>query len=565
MHGLVPARRESAPPPLKRRGRPRAAGVSARQEFVGMDELLDSLRRRRRTLLWFVLAGVSIGILLAILQKPVYEARALIEIQSLNENFLNRRDIEPNVEFGALLMDTYIQTQLKLMQSESLAGRVVDRLQVVKWPDYKEQPRRTASLLRAFGPGTSPAALSKDDQRQIAIETALKHLIVRVAGQTHLVEVLFEAGDPARAAGFANTLIDEYVAGLLESRARSARQTGDLLAGQLQDLKSEVERSEARLQDYALRSGLVFTSEKDNVAEGRLRQLQASLSAAQDGRTAEQSKYEMALHSPPDSLPDVLDSPTLRSYQVNLTDLHRQLADLSAVLTPTHYKVRQLDAQIAELQSAADRERSNIIRRIKNQYEAAARRQRLLEDEYAQQLAIAASQAAKAVRYDSLKREVDMRRLLYEATLQRVKEAGVASAIRANNVRVVDPAQRPRKPIRPNRALNAAIGLLAGTFFGVGFVLFTERRQQHMQIPFDTRARLQMPELGTIPSAYRSDSPQRPRPWALGNGNGFSPAEPARPIRNWLELVTLAERDSALAESFRGTLASLLFSGSNGV
>ncbi|MDQ6663870.1 MAG: exopolysaccharide transport family protein, partial [Acidobacteriota bacterium] len=556
MRRLAPASGETAPPSLIRHHGASGEVLPARPEFVGINELLASLLRRGRTLLLFILAGVSMGILITIPQKPAYQARALIEIQSLNTNFLNRRDIEPNVEFGELLMDTYIQTQLKLLQSESLAGRVVDRLQVPTWPDYQEHSRQTSALA------------SNDDRRQTAVETALKHLTVRVSGQTRLVEVLFEAGDPARASAFTNALIDEYIAGLLENRVHTARQTGDLLAGQLQDLKSEVERSETRLQDYALGSGLVFTSEKDNVAEGRLRQLQASLAVAQDARTAEQSKYEIALQSPPDSLPDVLDSQTLRSYHVNLTDLRRQRADLSEVLTPTHYKVRQLDAQIAELQSASERERGNILSRIRNQYESAARRQRLLEDEYAGQLKTAATQAARAVRYDSLKREVDMRRLLYEATLQRVKEADVASAIRANNVRVVDPARAPRKPIRPNRTLNAAIGLLAGTFFGVGFVLFTERRQPHPQIPSDTRARLQMPELGTIPSACNADS-QRQRatlpPWFPGNGHGPPANGPARPIRNWLQVVTLVERDSALAESFRGALASLLFSANNGV
>ncbi len=520
-------------------------GAASRPEFVGMDDLLAALLRRRWTLLAFVMGGVLLGILIALLQKPVYRAHALIEIQGLNENFLNRRDLEPNVEFGAMLMDTYIQTQIKILQTESLAGRVADRLELPRRPEY-----RTPS--RAWGFGRDQAAKTgiETTPREAAVQKALQNLTVRLYGQTRLVEVLFEARDPALAASFANTLIDEYVAETLENRVATARQTEDSLGGRLQDLKSEVEKSEKRLQDYALESGLVFTSEKDDVTEVKLRQLQVLLSAAQDTRTAEQSKYEMALHGPADSLPEVLDSPTLRSYQVNLTDLRRQLADLSVVLTPTHYKVRQLNAQIAELQGAANSERANIQNGIKNRYEAAARRQRLLEDAYGDQLRVAATQAAKSVRYDSLKREVDLRRLLYEATMQRVKEAGVATAIRANNIRVVDPANAPRKPIRPSRALNAAIGMIAGAFFGTGFVLFGERRSRNARISGDTRARMRIPELGTIPGA---DPPYLPRQ----RRNSRAP-------RNWLELVSSRERDSALAESFRGALASLLFSASNG-
>ncbi len=535
-------------------------------EFAGMSDMLAALRRGKWTLAGFIAAGTLAGIMLASLQTPVYQAHTLIEIQGLNENFLNRRDMDPTVE-SALQMDTYLQTQIKILQTESLIGRVANAVHLLGWPEYQSRPGRLNNLLVRSGLGARIAKPEAPVARENAIQRAVKNLTVRISGQTRIVEILFEAGDPALAAKFANSLVGEYIAEGLANRVSNTQQTGELLAGQLKDLKAEVVNSEQRLQDYALRSGLVFTSDKENAAEAKLRQLQASLSAAQDARAAEQSKYEMVAKSPADSLPDVLDSQTLRSYQVNLTDLRRQLADVSAVLTPTHYKVRQLKAQIEELQGASDRERANIQGRIRNQYQAAARRQTLIEDEYANQMRLAATQAAKAVRYDSLKREVDMHRLLYEATLQKVKEASVASAIRANNVRVLDPANPPRVPIRPNRSLNAAMGMIAGSFFGLGFVLFRQRIGRPIDIPADARVRLQMPELGSIPcGAIALRYPARQNPGFMpGSRNGLGSAPPNTQLfGDWLELVTWKQKDSALAESFRGTLASLLFSTKNG-
>ena len=542
------------------------AQAFVKPEFAGMGDVLSSLLRGKWILAGFAAAGILGGILIALLQTPVYQAHTLIEIQGLNENFLNRRDMDPTVE-SALQMDTYLQTQIKILQTESLIGRVADGIKLLSWPDYQNRPSRLTNFAGRTGLTTRAAKPAAAVLREDAIQQAARHLTVRISGQTRIVEVLFEAGDPRLAANFANSLVDEYIAGSLANRVGATQQTGELLAGQLKDLKSEVENSEQRLQNYALRSGLVFISDKDNAAEAKLRQLQASLSVAQDARAAEQSKYEMSVNSPADSLPDVLDSQTLRSYQVNLTDLRRQAADLSAVLTPTHYKVQQLKAQIAELQSAADRERTNIQGRIKNQYRAAARRQTLIEDDYANQMRLAATQAAKSVRYDSLKREVDMHRLLYEATLQKVKEAGVASAIRANNVRVLDPANPPRVPIRPNRSMNAAMGMIAGTFFGLGFVLLRQRTERPIQIPNDARVRLQMPELGAIPSgaiALRHPFQQNPKFMPGRRSNGFGSAHSSALPGNRLELVTWQQRDSPLAESFRGTLASLLFSAKNG-
>ena len=104
----------------------------------------------------------------------------------------------------------------------------------------------------------------------------------------------------------------------------------------MEDVRIKLEKSEEQLQGYARTAGLLFTSEKDNVAEEKLRQLQEELSKAQADRVTEQSKYELATTASPDSLPEVLDDATLKDYQVKLTDLRRQLAELSSALTPAH-------------------------------------------------------------------------------------------------------------------------------------------------------------------------------------------------------------------------------------
>ena len=101
-------------------------------------------------------------------------------------------------------------------------------------------------------------------------------------------------------------------------------------------------------------SGLLFTSEKDNVAEEKLRQLQEELSKAQADRVAIQSRYELASTVSPESLPEVLDDATLKDYQVKLTDLRRQLAEISSSLTPAHPAVKKVQAQVTALELALD-------------------------------------------------------------------------------------------------------------------------------------------------------------------------------------------------------------------
>jgi len=111
------------------------------------------------------------------------------------------------------------------------------------------------------------------------------------------------------------------------------------------------------------------------LAENGLKQLQDELSKAQADRIASQAKFEEAKNKPADSVPEISDDPTMREYRQRMTELQRQYAELSATLTPEHYKVQRVQAQITELQFNMLQERSNIQRRIGNEYAAALRRE----------------------------------------------------------------------------------------------------------------------------------------------------------------------------------------------
>jgi len=399
---------------------------------------------------------------------------------------------------------------------------------------------------------------------------AAGNLRVRSLPQTRIVELTCDSTDPRVASEFANTLVGEFIELSLESRWESTQHTGEWLTRQLGEIRVNLEKSEDRLQSYARASGLMFMSEKDSVAEERLRQLQTELSAAQADRIAKQSKYEMAKSSSPGSLPEVLDDTSLRDYQGKLTELRGQLADLTTSLMPAHPKVERIQNQIAEVQSALETERANIIKRIQNEQDAAQRREQLLAAQYATQAALVSEQAEKAVHYNILKREVDTNRQLYDGMLQKVKEYGIASAMRASNIRMVDRAKPPRLPYKPNLFQYAEMGLFGGLVVAIVFVVLREGADRSIQAPGDAPIYLRLPELGVIPSAkadpslravLKRSSVLQLSASAEGNESGGSSR---RNGGRAVELVTWHKKLSLLAESFRATLESILFSGHNG-
>jgi succinoglycan biosynthesis transport protein ExoP len=531
-------------------------------EAESYDSLLDYwhiLLRHRMTLLSFAAAGLVAAILISLVQTPIYRVRTSLEIQSAN--FLEIKGTNDSTGSYAS-PESYVETQVKLLQSESLLEHVIDKLKMHKERSSTRWGAFASSMRRIFDWSRN----SHVPEREELIRQIERNLTVRTSGNSRLLEVLYESPDPRRAADFANTLVSDFIELSQEERWKSAQGTAEWLTNHLDKMKAQLEASETQLQDYARTSGLSFTSEKENLAESRLKELQDELSKAQADRITNQAKFEAAKSRPADSLPDVLQDSTMREYRQKLTELQRQYAELSATLTPEHYKVQRVQAQMNELKSEMQKERDNVLRRIGNEYLAALRRERLLSENHANQEKVVADQSSKAIHYDTLKRDVDSNRRLYEVMLQRVKEASLATAMRDSNVLVIDRAKPPLLPYRPNLAMNSAIGLFSGVLLGFGFVLFRERVDRRIVAPGDAQVYLDLPELGVIPvdeAAVAWQIPNRVQPHHTAASPPSKSPLPSS-LGDCPELATWKRKPSLLAECTRTTLTSILLPSQNG-
>lgn len=169
--------------------------------------------------------------------------------------------------------------------------------------------------------------------------------------------------------------------------------------------------------------------------------------------------------------------------------------------------------------------------------------------------------AGKSIRYHTLKREVDSNRAMYEEMLRKVREAQVISTMQASNLRVVDPAEPPSLPFKPDVPFSAGLGLFAGLLIGLTYVMVRESTDRSILAPGNTAMFMQVPELGVIPTA-----PSRAR--RLNSGGPLRLQETAPNgralVRGSIELAAWDQPASVMADSFRGIMTSLLFSAHNG-
>jgi polysaccharide biosynthesis transport protein len=527
-------------------------------------DLWKTVKRHRRLVLLLTLAGFLASLLFTLFQVPHYRAFALLQLQGLNEDFLDIKSVNPNASAGQYPIESTVQTQIKIVQSEPVMIRSLDRMNLYT----KERRSKTQTLfgqmLTSVGWMQSTPKPSKE-----LLQAASDTVHVRAIGPTSIIEVTADSPDPFVAALYVNTIADEYIAQTAAARTISSEKTSTWLRSQLQDLRARLEQAQSNLEAYAKESNLMFPESSDSttglsVEQQRLEQLQEELSKAEADRVSKQSSYEQSQSQNPDSLPPVLDNGPIRDYQLKLADLRRQEAELTATLNLLHPKVVRVQQEIAELQSTMVRERSNVIARLRHEFEAAQRRENLLSAAYQSQARIVGSQEAKRVRYGTLKSEVDSNRQLFEAMLRKVKEADFAKALQAASVRIVNPAMVPKKPVTPKVPLNLFLGSMLGLVAGVGLSLFRENAENPIRSPGQSASQLQTRELGVIPKlmsnqlsaaegpVLRSIAPSGERASVLGQ-NGQSPAALSK------------AKPSFVSESFRSVLQSILFAAQHGV
>jgi polysaccharide biosynthesis transport protein len=530
--------------------------------FSNLLEYWHILRQRKFRIIAAALIGALIGLAYNLYQVPEYQATASLEIQDFQDVLSSISHASPN--------DVSIQTQVDILKSNKLLNRVRSRMKSDTHPEWHKQQDLLASWRRALGmsPDYGPDAWLK------AVEAAQGSLKVVSKRESRVITLQCVSTNPHAAADFINNIGKEFIEQRLKERWEIYQGTSQWLGQAQAELKAKLEASEEALQRFARASGLVFTSETQNVSEEKLKQLQAALSRAQEDRITKHARYEASESSRPEALPEVIDSGPIRTYQVQLADLRRQLAELSSALTPEHYKIKRLQAQIDDLESSVARERGNIIKRLRNDYEAALRTENQLRSEYDRQATMISGQSEDVIRYGILKREVESNRQLYELTLQKGKEASIASALRASDARVVDLASPSQNPVKPILALNLVAGMSCGLLSGWVIVLVGERLNASVRLTGSMPMQLSVRELGVIPSAKIDRLIYSGKRSSL-NGSANQAIEPVgktvfkrlgesrKRLRNSIELVTLNRKPSAMAEAFRATMASILFSANN--
>jgi succinoglycan biosynthesis transport protein ExoP len=506
-------------------------------------------------------------------EKPVYRAKALIEIDKENPSVANPQEMFLMDEVS----DAYLETQYKVLASDDLAERVIRQLSLDQRAEFRPSAPAwpwTGKAVAAISssPPVDSVAVPDLAARETVLTSFQTRLDIRPIRRSRAVELRFDSQDPELAARAVNAVAENYIQKNLEARWDSTQKASEWLSLQLKDLKSRMEKSEDDRQKYAADNGLLYLEtgkgDTESIVNQSVREIQDELTKAQADRMEKESIFRLVQSGDYGSLPGVFENKLLQDLTFRLADLEREHSQLAATFTEAYPKVKETQSQIAEIQSSLERERWRAAQKISNDYFAALRREKLVRQAFAQKQAEANQIAEKSVQYGILSREVDTNKGLYDGLLERLKEAGVSAGLNASNIRIIDPGTVPYKPIAPNYPLNLGLAAFLGLGLGMGMAFLKEHLDQTIRYSEDVFHFLGVPVLGFIPT--------------IGARNGRKQKGIARPDRDLILGMTASRtlagaglienpsridlvenhKESAFSEAFRELRTSVILSAS---
>ena len=501
-------------------------------------DLWRVLVKRRWTIFTFFLIVLTSVVTATFLMTPTYRASLTLQIEREPAKVLEFQAVTPNESENS---GDFYQTQYELLRSRSLAKRVVDQLDLAKHPLFTntDEPSFWQSLTGLFSSAT-PSSQSLNNNADI-VERFLTSLAIEPVRNSRLVKVHFTSPDSDLAAQVVNAFADAFINMNLERRFEASSYAKDFLSDRLQQIKAKLEDSEQQLVKFARQEQIINIDERKTVNLQVLQQLADALTKAEEERIRQEALYlQVRQTSGGSTLSSVLQSPVIQEFKNIQAKLEAEYQDNLRLYKPAYPKMRQLQGQIGELQRKISQEMGNIRESIKVDYRTSKANEDLLRQKLEQVKSEVMGLQDRSIQYNILKREVDTNRQFYDGLLQRYKEIGVAGGVGANNISIIDRAEIPGFPFKPNLQINALLAMLFGLLGGIGLAFLIEHLDDTVKLPEDVERILNLPVLGIIPSV------REPR--------GREQMEQS------LYLTAQTDPRSAFAEAYRSVRTALQFS-----
>jgi polysaccharide biosynthesis transport protein len=476
-------------------------------QHLHLKDYLSIIRKRKRAVIISSLLLITTVAFFSFISPATYQATAQILIDRASSPISDAKG-ESYKDFKG---EELFLTQFNLLQSRSLALRVIEGLQL--WKEFDPTPMITAihkvsvsdaphgfksSFIAQNEP--IPDTVDKSD----IVDWYLENLRIEPVPNTNLLNVSFFSRSPETAARVANAHASAYIKQNVDSRLSASQRALEWLKSQLEQQKNNLQASKRSSNDYKKAHNIVSFDDRQNMVAQQLVDLNANLTKIRAERLGKQTVFDQLNsftigNENIFSLPEVSGDRVIQNLRSQLIQQKTKWTEISANYGPKHPKMIDIESGIKLTEQELISEVQRLGRSIKAEMDRALANERASKSLLDAQKVAAMHLNEKAMNYEVLSQEVQSNQQLYDTLLKQAKELGLASVFDNSNIRIVEEAEVPKNPVRPKTLLNILFSIMVSIVMGPCLAFFFEYMDNTVKTPEDIQRRLGIPLLGAIP------------------------------------------------------------------
>jgi polysaccharide biosynthesis transport protein len=443
--------------------------ADAAEEAIDLRRLLKGISRRKNGIIIPTVIAFLLSLAVVVFVHPRYTATAKVLLEN-QENYYTKPD-KASAEQAVIIDPEAVQSEAEAIASTMLARKAVAKLDLAHRDEYSQWPSGlVGATLSILGIGRAQSGRTAEDR---LVDAFVSHLTVFPVAKTRVLQIEFVSQDPQFAAEAANAVAQLFLASREEAKKDEAKAASEWLAAKIDELRSKVAEADAKVEAFRTHSGLLSTGSLTAPSQ-QFSDINAQLANARSAQAAAQAKAEMmrslARQGRLAEDPDLSRDDSLRRLAEQRIALKAQIAFEARTLLPGHPRMKELNGQLAELDSQIRLAGEQAARALENEARLAGEQVANLTATLAAQAQTVAAGDDADVQLRALELEANSARTQLESYVQKYREAIARDADNAApaDARVIAPATEPRTPTFPKRFETLALGTLAGLLLSTG-------------------------------------------------------------------------------------------------
>jgi polysaccharide biosynthesis transport protein len=494
-------------------------------DSADLRDYLDVVLRHKWAVLT-VLSGVFITVLiLSLIMKPVFKATGRLELSVQTPKVTKFEDLSGSNIQRMQQTREFIQTQVKLLQSQSLARRVIDKMHLEENPVFNPEIAQPGQAPPSDGIITKLKAViagifQSDKEEKSIPDPALPRLLLQQSMEesyaanldvqperdTTIINLAFSSTAPALTRDLVNTHIQEFIDWQMDKRIDAAGSAHVQLEKQMEVARINLEKADKNLNEFAQKAGIVSLNSNLNLIYRQLEEMNHALALAQADRVAKESLYKQANSENIGSLAMVMQNTLIQNLRQELARVEAEYQENYTTFKDDYPRLKNIKAKMQDIERRISAEEKRALSTIKNDFLSAQAKETSLAKKAEEMKQAALDLNNRATEYKVLEREVETSKFIHQSLMERSKEIDAKVGTDLGNVQVVDYAVLPLTPYKPNIRLNLMLALVVGLIGGVGLAFFLEYLDNTVKRVDEISDRFGIPVVGVLPVAAAEDA-----------------------------------------------------------